>query len=308
MLSSTRRDETGFRRSRQERIQRQLQRSSEERSRLRRRNALVLAHLPLARSVAARIGASRHGSLDDMMQVASLGLIRAVEAFDPARAVRFSSFAVPYLRGALLHELRDRQSSVRIPRPLWELRQQASLLQENRRRQGKRPLDRRSLARQLACAMEQLLEVEMLGAVSTPRSLDAPIGDDGSGSTLLDRLADPRSLAAEAEPAADLQPAEQAERDAEEAMNRWLAERLAALEPTRRELVEGRLNQNCTWVELGQRLGIHPRMAQRRCDATLAELRAAATLWRQEQTISSTRRAAEPEPRRAGPRPESGAR
>jgi len=256
----------------------QRQRRSAAERRLKRRNALVTAHLPLARSIAARLSPLRHGSLDDMAQVASLGLIRAVEAFDPRRAVSFSSFAVPYLRGALLHELRDRQSPVRIPRMLWELRQQVARLQEERRRNGQSPLDHRSLAQRLACGVEQLQEVECLGAVSTPRSLDAPLAgasDSEAGATLLDRLADPLSLPEGARSASDIAANDPAER----AMVGWLAEQMASLDPQRRELLEGRLKLNCTWVELGQQLGIHPRMAQRRCDATLADLRLAAAAW-----------------------------
>lgn len=277
LRSASRRDPSPRRRPGDGQLPQRQRRSAAER-RLQRRNALVTAHLPLARSIAARLSPPRHGSLDDMVQVASLGLIRAVEAFDPRRAVSFSSFAVPYLRGALLHELRDRQSPVRIPRVLWELRQQVVRLQEERRRNGQSPLDHRSLAQRLACGVEQLQEVECLGAVSAPRSLDAPLpsGLEGEvGATLLERLADPCSLPAGAPSSGGIA----ADDPAERAMVGWLAGQMAALDPQRRDLLEGRLKLNCTWVELGQQLGIHPRMAQRRCDATLADLRQAAAAW-----------------------------
>lgn len=257
---------------------RQLQLSADPSRRLRLRNALVSANLPLARSVAARLQNPRHASFDDMVQVASLGLIRAVEAFDPGRRVSFSSFAVPYIRGALLHELRDHQAPVRIPRPLWELRQQVARLQEERRQRGQAPMDPASLARRLGCAREQLLELETLGTVAAPRSLDAPAGPGWPGeigATLLDRLADPRSLPHPG----DRDNGDDQDAGAEAAMRSWLKARLNELDPMRRELLEGRLNLDCTWVELGQRLGIHPRMAQRRCDATLAELRREAAAW-----------------------------
>jgi len=246
--------------------------------RVRRRNALVEANLPLARAVVARFAPRPPLPHDDLMQVASLGLIRAVEAFDPSRAVSFSSFAVPYIRGALLHELRDRQPMVRIPRTLWELRQQAARLQEERRGQGLLPFDRSSLAERLGCAPERLLEIENLRGASLPRSLDAPIergpaaSDSGEGGALLDRLADPQSLVGDLpEPdGADGLAAERA----------WFRQQMAALDPMRRQLVEGRLRLGCTWVELGRQLGIHPRMAQRRCDATVHDLKLAAERWR----------------------------
>lgn len=211
------------------------------------------------------------------MQVASLGLIRAVEAFDPSRAVSFSSFAVPYIRGALLHELRDRQPMVRIPRPLWELRQQSARLQEERRGRGLPALDRSALAVRLGCTPERLLEIENLRAAALPRSLDAPFergpagSDAGDAGVLLDRLADPRSLVG------DLPEPDGVDPLAAERV--WFRQQMAALDPMRRQLLEGRLRLGCTWVELGRQLGIHPRMAQRRCDATLHELRLAAERW-----------------------------
>jgi RNA polymerase sigma-B factor len=59
----------------------------------------------------------------------------------------------------------------------------------------------------------------------------------------------------------------------------WLRSQLAALDPAIRELLVGRLQLGCTWVELGQQLGWHPRMAQRRFDAALAGLRDGAQQW-----------------------------
>jgi len=248
---------------------------------LRRRNALVQAHLPLVRSVVARFGPQPFLPYEDLVQVGSIGLIRAVEAFDPERAVRFSSFAVPYIRGALLHELRDRQPMVRLPRSLWELRQQANRLQEERRLGGLPPLSKGELTTALGCGSGPLDELAGLRDAAHPRSLDAPLpqgrGDegDGSGTCLLDHLADPRSPGAGA--AAGEAPGE----TAEPAERAWLRQRLAALDPQRRALLEGRLRLGSSWVELGRQLGIHPRMAQRRCDAALAELQAEARRWRE---------------------------
>lgn len=245
-----------------------------------RRNALVRENLPLVRAVVARFGPQPHLPYEDLVQVGSLGLLRAVEAFDPDRAVRFSSFAVPYIRGALLHELRDRQPMVRLPRSLWELRQQASRLQEERRLRGQPPLATAALAAQLGCPPGRLDELTGLGHAARPRSLDAPLGQEASADggavagSLLDRLADPRSLVEEEEQAAQGQP------DPQQAERAWLQRRLAALDPQRRALLDGRLRQGSSWVELGRQLGIHPRMAQRRCDAALAELRQAAQHWR----------------------------
>jgi RNA polymerase sigma-B factor len=244
--------------------------SRSQRRRLRWRETLVRANLPLVRQVAARMAPRTNLPFDDLAQVGSLGLIRAIEAFDPRRGVRFSTFAVPYIRGAIAHELRDRGSLLRIPRPLWELRQRAvSLEQRLRGERGSGP-DRSELAQRLGCAPAQLSEALALAQVAELRSLDAPLNgaeDDGSETCLLDLLpAPPASRSAAASPLAL-------------AKRRWLRQQLAGLSPELRTLVTGRLLQGCTWVELGRELGIQPRLAQRRHDAILQRLQEAARAW-----------------------------
>jgi RNA polymerase sigma-B factor len=84
------------------------------------RDAVVDHFLPLARSLARRY---RRGAepLEDLEQVACLALVKAVEGFDPARDVAFSSYAVPSITGALKRHYRDHGWSVRVPRELQEL-------------------------------------------------------------------------------------------------------------------------------------------------------------------------------------------
>lgn len=234
------------------------------RQRLHWRNSVVQDNLPLVYAMAARL---RHGSdipLEDLAQVGSLGLIRAVEAFDPSRRVQLSSFAVPYVRGAILHEIRDRGCLVRIPRRLWDLRQQVSSLQATRRRDGLPPHDQQELQGAVGCDAEQLQEIDTLWSVTAMRSLDAPEagGDRGAGhpETLLERLAAPES-----EP-----PAEPGRSDTQ---RQWLAWALDQLTPERRALLQDRISLNCSWVELGQRHGISARQAQRQVVAGFETLR-----------------------------------
>ncbi|MEA5390701.1 sigma-70 family RNA polymerase sigma factor, partial [Cyanobium gracile UHCC 0139] len=273
-------------------------------SRLRWRNLLVEDNLPLVYSIAGRQGVDAGMAFEDLAQVGSLGLIRAVEAFDPDRNVSLSSFAVPYIQGAMRRERRDRQPMVRPPRPLWDLHQQVLGLQEARRRQGLDPLPPAALAEQLACDPARLEEALAIRRAARVRSLDAPIGA-GSGeveaaSCLLDLLAAPASPDGD-EPVADGSEARGAERQ-------WLRRQLADLEPRERELLVGRLDGGCTWVELGRQLGIPARQAQRHHDAALDRLRRAALAWRQ-GTLSPTQAAATaPAPSPAGPPAGSGVR
>ena len=266
--------------------------SRSQRLRLRWRDALVRANLPLVRQVAARVAPRTGLPFDDLAQVGSLGLIRAIEAFDPRRNVRFSSFAVPYIRGAIAHELRDRGSLLRIPRPLWELRQRAtSLEQQLRRERGGGPA-RAELAERLGCPPEQLAEALALQQLTDPRSLDAPLageGGEGSPLCLLDLLAAPAAESSaeigedHADDGDDGDDSDNGDEESERC--RWLRLQLDALPQELRELLTGRQLQGCSWVELGRSLGLSPRMAQRRHAAALARLQEAARDWsRQRQS------------------------
>ncbi|MEO0410055.1 MAG: sigma-70 family RNA polymerase sigma factor, partial [Cyanobacteria bacterium P01_A01_bin.135] len=80
------------------------------------RNQLVQLNVGLVRKIAHRISHQCAEPYEDLEQIGHIGLIRAIERFDPTQGCAFSSFAVPYIRGEMLHFLRDRGSSVRVPR------------------------------------------------------------------------------------------------------------------------------------------------------------------------------------------------
>ncbi len=248
----------------------------------RHRDALVRDNLPLVYAIAGRM--SRSGSLpfEDLSQVGSLGLLRAIEAFQTSKGRSLSSFAVPYIRGAMQQELRDRQSLMKIPRELWELRRQATVLQERCRQGQSPPLAFGALARSLGCEGLKLQQAMSLHHVTEMRSLDAPsrqgAGADQTATNLLETLADPASLNPgqdEAAPGSD-----PAEREGPiSAQWQWLRQQLAALPPLEQALIIGHLTTEATWVELGQELGLHPRQAQRRYQAGLSRLQQQASEW-----------------------------
>lgn len=253
------------------------------------RQALVRANLPLVRSIAARYGVNSALAFDDLTQVGSLGLLKAIDAFDPSRAASLSSFAVPYVKGAIQHEIRDREPLVRVPRRLWELRQRALALQEQRRQQGKTPLLAAKLCQALDCRLDVLDEALALGPLGRARSLDEPIapqeGSGAGGRSLLDALvAEPQAGPEINDSAGDDAEGDDSSPSPELA---WLRSQLAALDPAIRDLLVGRLQLGCTWVELGQQLGWHPRMAQRRFDAALAGLRDGAQRWAEAKASSA---------------------
>src|SRR5581483_7277608 len=84
------------------------------------REALIERFLPLARQLARRYQRADEPA-DDLFQVASLGLIKAIDRFDPDRDIAFSSYAVPTILGEIKRHFRDRTWAVRVPRDLQEL-------------------------------------------------------------------------------------------------------------------------------------------------------------------------------------------
>jgi RNA polymerase sigma-B factor len=98
-----------------------LFRSYRERGDQRARQRLITDHLPLVRALARRY-ARRGEPLDDLVQVGSVGLIKAIDRFEPERGVEFPTYAVPTIAGEIGHYLRDRRTSIRVPSRIVELR------------------------------------------------------------------------------------------------------------------------------------------------------------------------------------------
>jgi len=85
------------------------------------RNKLVQLHTGLVRKMAHKFSHQCNEPYEDLEQIGYFGLIRAIERFDPSQGYAFSSFAVPYIRGEMLHFLRDRSTLLKIPRRWQEL-------------------------------------------------------------------------------------------------------------------------------------------------------------------------------------------
>lgn len=152
----------------------------------RAREELVTRFLPLARKLARRYSGA-HEPFDDLLQVASLGLVKAIDRYDTSRGTAFSSFAVPTILGELKRYFRDLGWSVHVPRGAQEL---ALKVEEGRQqlmsRTG-RPPSVPELAEYLELSIEDVLEaLETAGAHHTA-SLDSPRedGEEDSG-TLAD--------------------------------------------------------------------------------------------------------------------------
>ncbi len=227
-------------------------------ARLHWRNALVSQNLGLVHLVAHRESQRSGRPFDDLCSAGYEGLIRAVECFDTSREIALSSFAVPYIQGAMRMDQRDRQQPLRTPRRLRELLQQARRLQAQRQAAGLQTLAAAELAAALGCSLERLEEAGAVQRALAVASLDQPVGGDGDPpSCLLERTSSSASSS-----------------DTDGQLH-WLRQQLAQLPAADRELVEGRWIDGLSWSALGQRLGCEGRLAQRRGETQLLQLQAA---------------------------------
>ncbi|NEP17609.1 MAG: RNA polymerase sigma factor SigF [Leptolyngbya sp. SIO4C1] len=139
------------------------------------RNDLVRLNAGLVRKIAHRVSHQCSEPYEDLEQIGYLGLIRAIERFDPSQGCAFSSFAVPYIRGEMLHFLRDRGTTVKIPRRWQDLQKESQKRQsELLRRYGRQPSDF-EMAEALSISVEEWREVKMANKNRLPLSLDATV-------------------------------------------------------------------------------------------------------------------------------------
>lgn len=153
------------------------------------RHALVERHTPLARSLARRYARASE-PFDDLLQVALLGLVKAIERFDVDRGRAFTSFAVPTILGELRRYFRDCGWSVHVPRELQERALKLEQAQERLTGARGRPPTLVELAEYLELDVEQALEALRAGQAYRAVSLEAPRPSDrdGEAPTLADGL------------------------------------------------------------------------------------------------------------------------
>jgi RNA polymerase sigma-B factor len=220
------------------------------------REQLVRHFMPLAKRV-ARASDSRLVEYEDLEQVASLALVLAIDRFDPARGLAFSTFAVPTISGEIKRYFRDRSWSVRVPRSL----------QENALRVGKvasehfsaegHPATPRRLAELSGLSIEEVLEaLEANGAVAAI-SLDAGGSDsDGDIAPMLERLGATDPGYGQADELASIGPS------------------LRALPDRERLVLFLRFVKDMTQSEIAAEIGVSQMHVSRILRSTLARLRA----------------------------------
>jgi RNA polymerase sigma-B factor len=222
----------------------------------RAREALIERFMPLARSLALRYQRS-YEPLDDLLQVASMGLIKAVDGFDPRRDIAFSSYAVPTILGEIKRHFRDRTWAVRVPRDLQELSLRVDRAVGELAEKLHRQPSVVEIAEAVAADEERVLEALQAGGAYRALSFDAPRGAEEDAATLADSIGFDEDGFDRAEDRATLS-----------ALLGMVSER-------EREVLRMRFEQDKTQAEIGEIIGVSQMQVSRIIRQALARLRVA---------------------------------
>ncbi|HVE46773.1 MAG TPA: RNA polymerase sigma factor SigF [Acidimicrobiales bacterium] len=221
------------------------------------RGELIEAHLGLAEYLARRFS-NRGEPLDDLIQVASVGLLKAVDRFEPDRGVEFSTYATHTVVGELKRHFRDKGWAVRAPRRMQELYLRLGKVVSTLSQELGRSPTIPELAAEAQVSEEEVLEAMEAGQAYRFSSLDAPSPGDEDGDSLGAHLGEVDPLMADAEHRMALTP---------------LIARLPNREQT---ILHLRFFEGLTQSEIASRLGISQMHVSRLLARSLAKLRAAA--------------------------------
>lgn len=222
------------------------------------RNRLVRLNMGLVRKVTHRLAKQCSEPYEDLEQCGSLGLITAIERFEPTQGFAFSSFAVPYIRGEILHYLRDRANSVKIPRRWQKLgRDGAKIRQALMLELGRQPSEL-EIADALEISLEDWRSVKLATTNRNPLSLNAQVsmGDSDSSMTLGDTLTDVH--------------AQLLQQNAEDRLE--LQHAMAQLEDKTREIMESVFFHHQSRQEVAKQIGVSPVTITRRIKKGVEEL------------------------------------
>lgn len=213
------------------------------------RDELVRTHLSLARNLARKFS-NREEPLDDLVQIATIGLINAVDRFDPAHGSDFLAFAVPTISGELRHHFRDNSWSVRVPRRLKELNASIAAAREEltvRLSRAPRPSE---IAHHLGIGTEEVYEGLRAG--------------QGRYGTSLDNLLESQPNAAFGGPDENLDQAE---------LREALRPLLETLPERERKIVALRFGYGLSQSDIARRVGVSQMQVSRLLTTTLKKLR-----------------------------------
>jgi len=221
------------------------------------RDELVTTHMGLAEYLARRF-TNRGEPLDDLLQVASLGLLKAVDRFDPERGLEFSTYATPTIVGELKRHFRDKGWAVRVPRRVQELHLRLGAVVSTLSQELGRSPTIPEIANAAKVSEEEVVEAIEAGHAYRFTSLDAPAGGEDE-SALAHQLGVEDQGLVDSEHRVALSPL------------------IARFPPRERMILHLRFFEGMTQSEIATRLGISQMHVSRLLARSLAQLREAST-------------------------------
>ncbi|MBO0918221.1 SigB/SigF/SigG family RNA polymerase sigma factor [Streptomyces laculatispora] len=224
------------------------------------RNTLIEMNLSLVHFAAKRYRNRGDGQMEDIVQVGTIGLIKAIDRFELTREVEFTTFAIPYIVGEIKRFFRDTTWSVHVPRRLQELRVVLARTKEDLATELDRDATVAELAAQLKISEEEVIDGLIAANGYTAGSLDVPVGGgDGDGSSAGVTYGD---ITGDCDPGMQLF----------ENLH-TLAPLLEQLGERERSIVEMRFGQEMTQSQIGTHLGVSQMHVSRMITRIIGELR-----------------------------------
>ena len=218
------------------------------------REQLVMSHMNLVTFLANKFK-NRGEPLDDLMQVGYLGLLKAIDRFDPERGLEFTTFATPTILGEIKRHFRDKGWSVRVPRRLQELSAKVNQATDKLTNELQRSPKVEEIAEYLDVTVDEVLEAMESSSAYTSVPIEAPgASDSDDAPSILDRYADDDN---ELDFTDDRLVIEEAIRD---------------FSPREREVIELRFVKGMTQIEIAKKLGISQVQVSRLLRRTLKKV------------------------------------
>ncbi|MGW1813907.1 SigB/SigF/SigG family RNA polymerase sigma factor [Streptomyces sp. NPDC002125] len=222
------------------------------------RNTLIEMNLSLVHFAASRFRNRGSGEMEDIVQVGTIGLIKAIDRFELSREVEFTSFAIPYIVGEIKRFFRDTTWAVHVPRRLQELRVALAKAKEALAGQLDREATVTELAAHLGLSEEEVIEGLIASNGYTAGSLDMPLGSEQNSAETVTY----GDITGDIDPAIELVENLHA-----------LAPLLEQLDARDREIVAMRFGQEMTQAQIGEHLGLSQMHVSRLLNRILTQLR-----------------------------------
>ena len=218
------------------------------------REQLVMSHMNLVRFLANKFK-NRGEHIEDLMQVGYLGLLKAIDRFDPDRGLEFTTFATPTIMGEIKRYFRDKGWSVRVPRRLQELSAKVNKATDTLTAELQRSPTVEEIAEYLGESVDDVLEAMESSSAYNSVPLEAPVGGDSDDApTVIDRYANVDDDLAFTDDRIILEDA------------------IEELSPREREVLELRYKEGMTQTQIAEKLGISQVQVSRLLRRTLKKL------------------------------------